>query len=194
MSVEIRLGAADARLIPSFTRSAGYAVDVLWTSIDHQLAQMAEGGGLDLNPDFQRVHVWDDVRRRRFVEFCLRGGDSAREIYFNGAGYAGGNPPGPVVLVDGKQRLEAVQRFMRNGLAIFGGWKLRDFAAHHQRAFPFRHHLARLRFHVNDLATRAEVLHWYLDINSGGVAHTEDELRRVRALLECEPAARKARR
>lgn len=39
---------------------------------------------------------------------------------------------------------------------------------------------------VNELRTRAEVLRWYLQLNSGGVVHTEEELARVRALLEAE--------
>lgn len=39
---------------------------------------------------------------------------------------------------------------------------------------------------MNDLDTQAEVLQWYLDINSGGVVHTEAELDKVRWLLEVE--------
>jgi hypothetical protein len=39
---------------------------------------------------------------------------------------------------------------------------------------------------VNDLKTREEVLQWYLDLNSGGVVHTEEELNRVREMLEKE--------
>jgi hypothetical protein len=39
---------------------------------------------------------------------------------------------------------------------------------------------------VNSLATRREVLQWYLDINAGGVVHTEAELQHVRNLLKRE--------
>jgi hypothetical protein len=39
---------------------------------------------------------------------------------------------------------------------------------------------------VNDLKTKAEVLQWYLDINSGGVVHTETELEKVKRLLTKE--------
>ena len=39
---------------------------------------------------------------------------------------------------------------------------------------------------INDLETRAEVLDFYLQYNGCGVAHSEEELARVRALLEAE--------
>jgi len=38
-------------------------------------------------------------------------------------------------------------------------------------------------FSMNTLRTKAEVLEWYLQLNSGGVVHTEAELKRVRKLL-----------
>ena len=37
---------------------------------------------------------------------------------------------------------------------------------------------------VNDLADYDDVLRWYLQLNSGGTPHTEDELEKVRQLLE----------
>lgn len=41
-------------------------------------------------------------------------------------------------------------------------------------------------YRVDDLETRVEVLQWYLYINAGGVAHSKDELDKVRKLLEEE--------
>jgi hypothetical protein len=41
-------------------------------------------------------------------------------------------------------------------------------------------------WYVNDLSTRAEVLQWYLDLNSGGVVHTSEELDKVKLLLAQE--------
>jgi len=43
-----------------------------------------------------------------------------------------------------------------------------------------------MKINVNDLQTRAEVLQWYIDFNSGGVVHTAEEIARVKALLEKE--------
>ena len=40
-----------------------------------------------------------------------------------------------------------------------------------------------LRININDLQTREEVLTWYLDFNSCGTVHSEEEIARVRKLL-----------
>ena len=115
--------------IKKFSRSASYNVHVGWDYVDSALAGYNEknpGDGLDLDPDFQRAHVWDEEKQRRFVEFILRGGHSSRDIYFNHPNW-NGSYEGQMVLVDGKQRLEAARKFLRNELAIFGGNYFKDF-------------------------------------------------------------------
>lgn len=39
---------------------------------------------------------------------------------------------------------------------------------------------------INDLQTKADVLQWYIDFNSGGVVHTDEEIERVKKLLKKE--------
>lgn len=172
--------------IPQLTRMSNYQVHVDWRHIDEILERyddrtLAGSLGLNLDPDSQRAHVWDEEKRRRYIEFVLRGGHSSRDIYFNHPGW-NGSFQGEMVLVDGKQRLEAVRMFMKNELAILGGHLYRDFAGH------IRFTMAHFVFRVNDLATRREVLQWYIDLNDGGVAHTSQEIAKVRILLEKEPA------
>ena len=41
-------------------------------------------------------------------------------------------------------------------------------------------------FITNDLETRAEVLQWYIDHKAGGIAHTDEEINKVKILLENE--------
>lgn len=169
--------------IPKFTRSANYRVNVEWKYLEEQLEQYADrsiaGYSFDMNPDFQRGHVWDVEKQRNYVEFVLRGGQSSREIYWNCPGWQA-NYQGCMVLVDGKQRVEAARAFMRNELAIFGGHYYKDFTG------TIRSCDAYFNFNVNNLSTRAEVLQWYLDLNEGGVVHTKEELNRVRELLKEE--------
>lgn len=43
-----------------------------------------------------------------------------------------------------------------------------------------------LKFNVNDLQTRTEVLRWYIEMNSGGVVHSDEEIERVKELLRQE--------
>jgi hypothetical protein len=175
----------DSGLIPRFTPGAAYNVHVEWGYLEEFLERQRKDIGLDLDPDFQRVHVWDELRQRRFVEYCLRGGATGRDLLFNSKGWQRQQDEGPLVLVDGKQRLEAVRLFMADELKAFG-WKLSDFGNHRQL---LRMNAARFRVHVNDLATRAEVLQWYIDVNAGGVAHTDDEIEKVREMLAREDHA-----
>lgn len=84
-----------------------------------------------------------------------------------------------MVLVDGLQRLTAFIRFLNNEIPIFGTY-YKDFDDRPRMSNGM------LKFNVNDLQTRAEVLRWYIEMNSGGVVHSEDEINRVKKLLEQE--------
>lgn len=152
---------------------ARYEVDVMWAYLESHLERYVEQG-LDLDPDFQRGHVWTEYQQRAFVEHMLRGGRSPRHIYFNCPDFHRGR--GTIQLIDGKQRLEAARRFLRGELAVFGGYIASDLGRHPPHDVMFR-------FHVYELETRADVLRWYLGMNSGGSIHTQEELDRVRQLL-----------
>jgi hypothetical protein len=168
--------------IPKLTRSPGYCIDVDWYGLETQLEHWLKEDRscpLDLEPDFQRGHVWTPKQQSDYVEYILRGGFSGKDIFFNCVGWQG-SFKGPFVLVDGKQRLTAVRGFLANTVAIFNGIYFRDFTD------VLRASGASFKFHVNDLPTRAEVLRWYLEMNSGGTPHTTSELLRVRELLEGE--------
>lgn len=168
--------------VPQFTRVAPYAVDVGWDYLKDHLENHGVGNDLDLDPDFQRGHVWSEDKRVGFVEFVLRGGTSARNLYFNCPGFAHGRL-GNYVLVDGKQRLTAAVDFLDDKIKVFGGLVYSDFTDRLDIM------TVRFRWHVNDLKTRAEVLQWYLDLNTGGVVHTSEEIEKVKCLLAKEKKA-----
>lgn len=165
--------------IPRMTRPSNYQVHQPWRRLPDWVKRHQKDLGLEIDPDFQRAHVWDDEKRRRYVEFILREGQSSKDIYFNCAGWMG-DWRGPFVLVDGKQRLDAVLKFLDNKLTVFDGHLFSDFE---DRIMPLH---ACFVVHVNNLNSRAEVLQWYCDLNSGGVAHTDDEIRKVKDLLAIE--------
>jgi hypothetical protein len=85
---------------------------------------------------------------------------------------------GEFVLVDGKQRLDAIAAFMENRVKAFGTY-YKDYEDRLRT-------LDGIKVNVNDLKTRAEVLQWYLDLNTGGVVHTTAEINKVKVLLEEE--------
>lgn len=165
--------------IPQFTRSAPYSVTIFWSKLERFLAEEV-AQGLDLDPDFQRGHVWTEAQQVAFVEFILRGGESGKDILTNQIDWHHGKGGGVYVLVDGKQRLTAVLRFLRNEIRAFG---------HLYSEFEDRKGVdlkLAFRYHINDLKTRAEVLQWYLDLNAGGTPHSSEEISRVRGLLAAE--------
>lgn len=171
--------------IPQFTAGAPYSVDVSLDAIEATLQRWGDSdAGLQLEPDFQRGHVWTDSQRSAYVEHLLRGGVGSREIRFNCPGWMA-DFRGPMVLVDGLQRLTAVRMFMDDRLAAFG-----HLCSQIGGPPPFQKQ--NLRFSVNSLPDRAAVLKWYVELNDGGVVHAPEELDRVRALLEIEAGGRKA--
>ena len=161
--------------IPQFTRSPTYEVDVPWHYLERTIKEHEEDYGLNLDPDFQRGLVWTPDQRSAFIEYCLKGGTTARRIYFNCSGW-NSIPNGEYVLVDGKQRLHAIRGFLRNEVPAFGHL-FSEFTG------AMRVHTHRVTWCVNDLPTRKDVLQWYLEMNTGGTVHTKDELDKVRHML-----------
>ena len=172
--------------IPKFFRPPHYNATTQWNHVERQLESWEERGTdttwLELDPDFQRGHVWTEDKQIAYVEFCLRGGDSSRTILFNHPNWMD-SFEGPMTLVDGKQRLEAVRKFIRNELPIFDGNLLNDFDDPKK---VLRCSEAYFNFKVNNLKTRRELLQWYLQLNTGGVVHTDEEIANVHKLLEKE--------
>jgi len=158
-----------------------------WSYLETWLENTEERGikangesGLELDPDFQRTHVWTLDKQIAYVEFIMRGGQSSKDIYFNHSSWQREyKPEHKLTLVDGKQRIESVRAFMRNELPAFG--YLRNEYTDRMPTMQYD-----FIVHVNNLPTRKMVLQWYLDLNSGGVVHTQEELDKVRALLEKE--------
>ncbi|GAA4391710.1 hypothetical protein [Hymenobacter koreensis] len=85
------------------------------------------------------------------------------------------------VCVDGLQRLTALLRFLRGETQAFGQY-YHEFEQDIQRA----RNSDSLRFNINNLQTKAQVLEWYLQMNAGGTPHTAEEIERVRLLLARE--------
>lgn len=163
-----------------FTRSAPYSIDSSWSYLEGQLKSWdTPESPLVLEPDFQRAHVWNREQQINYVEYILRGGHAAKELYFNCSSWMSGFNT-PLEIVDGKQRLEAARAFMRGDFPVFGEW----------RAVQLRLDMLQASFllYINTLKTRAEVLQWYLDLNTGGTPHTADEIKKVRLLLNREMA------
>lgn len=146
------------------------------------------GGTLDLNPDFQRGHVWNEAQQRAFVLALLRGSlsSSALLLQFNCANWdtfsekTDSDLPLGLQCLDGLQRLTAMSCFLDGNLAIEG------FTFDDLVGTPYDIARRRLVFNVEFYAYRykRDVLEHYLAFNSGGSVHSNEEISRVRAMLE----------
>lgn len=159
--------------------TANYRVDVPLDSVALTLERYNKESGLELCPDFQRGHVWTEDQQIKYIEYILKqpNRDRSTEILFNCPDWRFGGRAN-IQCVDGLQRLTAIQRFLNNEIPAYGTL-YKDYEDHPSM-------LCTIQFCVNDLKTREEVLEWYLELNSGGVVHTQEELDRVRKLLNEE--------
>lgn len=173
------------RPLPSNCYQIDVTVDRLRSWIEQTRADQATmGGGFELCPDFQRGHVWTEEQRIAFCEAFVRGQASAL-LLFNCPSYnervrAGGDlNPELIQCIDGLQRLTALMDFADDRVPVFGGSVASDLAG---TAFSTKRLHTQVR--VYSMRTRAELLGFYLDLNSGGTVHSKEELARVRALLD----------
>ena len=163
--------------IPKFTRTATYHVDILLEDLQ-EWSEKKEKLNLQLNPDFQRGHVWVKAQQIEYVEYLLQGGSSGREIYLNHPGGMNAGI-GDFVCVDGLQRITACLAFLNDEIPACG-LLCSEFEDDVRMAD------VSLSVNINDLQTRKEVLTWYIEMNSGGTIHTELEINKVKSLLSNE--------
>lgn len=168
------------RDIPQFIR-ANYHINVSWRHLEEHLKSWNDRlTWIDMDPDFQRAHVWTEAQQIAYLEYRMMKGPSGAEIQWNCTEWDRFKKPAPIQLVDGKQRLTAVLRFLHDEIPAFGHKKSEY---EDQMSFGTGPDFI---FFVNNLQTRAEVLTWYLQINNGGVIHTEEEISKVQSMLERE--------
>jgi hypothetical protein len=163
--------------ITKLTGYGNYAVDYPILHLPQAIERFVKEDNLLLNPPFQRGYVWTELQQIAFVEFLLRGGRTT-PILFNHPGWMT-SFQGEFVCVDGLQRLTAILKFINNNLAVFNGHTVNEIKG----ITPYLRGIM-VNIRINDLQTTAEVLHWYLELNSGGTIHTKEELAKVEMMLK----------
>lgn len=169
--------------IKQFTSDGSYQVnyplDRMIKFIDDEVEEM----GLQLNPIFQRGHVWSKEQQIAWLEYHLKGGKSGNTIYLNYPFWKTTKNPRPgdyadYVCVDGLQRITAAKRFVNNEIPVFGSY-YREFGDSIRRCIPNM-----MTINVNDLKTEKDVLQWYVDMNAGGTPHSKEEIERVQNMIK----------
>ena len=169
--------------IPQFTSSGSYQVNYPLTSLVKYIEEEVSEMGLQLNPEFQRGHVWTEEQQIAWLEYHLRGGKSGNTIYLNNPFWnsvrkAKQGEYSDYVCVDGLQRITAAQRFVHNEIKVFGSY----FDEYEDKLRLVNDNT--LILNVNDLKSEKEVLQWYIDMNAGGTPHTTEEIERVKKLID----------
>lgn len=162
--------------IPAHTQIY-YHITVDWRDLKHVIDRYLTEDNLQLNPDFQRGHVWTEAQKIAFIEYILQGGTSGKHIYFNHPGWMS-TFKGDFVLVDGLQRITAVLDFLDNKIKVFGKYQ-KDYEGYIPSDAHFDFNIARIQ-------KRSDVLKWYIFMNIGGTPHTSKEIEKVKNLLALE--------
>lgn len=137
----------------------------------------------ELQPDFQRENnAWTREQQISYIENLIRGIAPA-DLKFNSDNWnsKGANEIERIVCIDGLQRITAMLAFLNNEFAVFGNLKADDLYE-----TPFSPKSIKIRYEMYNLETREELLNFYIKLNSGGTVHTEEEIDRVKQLLEKE--------
>lgn len=169
------------REIPQFICDGGYEVNVFLATLEKTIEGYVDDFNLDLNPDFQRGHVWTKKQREAYIDYFLKGGRGGKVIYLNMPSWQGQahSKYDDFVIVDGLQRLTTLRMFITNKLKAFGLL---------YKDFDDEVHDSSLKFNINSLKTKSAVLSWYLQMNYAGTPHTKKELDRVSEMLnQIEP-------
>lgn len=171
-------------------RRAAYSVQNPIYRIEETLEELddsarKQGGRLDMCPDFQRGHVWGQDKKIAFIEAIMRG-TAPTIIRFNSPGWQSGDGEGDlnphdVLCVDGLQRMTAMREFMAGKFPVFGKYGVEDFD---NTTFSFKRMGMNWTMEMFEIQNRADLLEFYLSLNSGGVVHSPEELERVGRLLD----------
>jgi len=170
------------REVPQLTARPAYYVNTDLWYLDDNIEHYQKEFNLDIDPDFQRAHVWTEGKQIAFMEYLFKGGQMSNRLLFNYPHWMSkmDSTTDVMVLVDGKQRLEAMRKFKANKLPVFGHtideWEDGKIACRS----------VQLEIYIHDLVNRKDILKWYIDLNSGGVVHTDEEIEKVQKLLDKE--------
>lgn len=145
---------------------------------------------LEMIPDFQRGVVWSEEKQIYFVECMLRNllPKSAYNLTFNMPNFfktstkPSLNPTKyqNLVCIDGLQRFTAIENFVLGKYKVFDN----QIGVEDLRFTSFDLRNKTFTINVFEYDNTADILNLYLNMNTGGIAHADSEIVRVKTLLE----------
>lgn len=171
--------------------AARYEVDSAWQYLENTIEEFATAyGEIEMDPDFQRGHVWTSVQQQHYIQNAMRGAvpTSGMTIQFNCRNFDSlanvtedSDLPDGLQCIDGLQRWTAVRAFMAGEVRPFG-LSIDDLRGtdYDPRLMTY----SRFRLAVFSFQHKLEVLDHYLALNAGGTPHSDAELARVCAMRD----------
>ena len=168
----------DFKDIPRMTKLGNWETSYDLDNLVEKIERLEREMNLEMDPDFQRGHVWKEKQQIKYIEFILKGGTTGKVIYLNHPNWMDSFEVGNVgfVCVDGLQRYTAIKRFVKNEIKAYDTY-FKDFTGYLRLDQD-------IRLNINNLKTKKEVLQWYIEMNSGGTPHTIEELEKVKTMLK----------
>lgn len=146
-----------------------YRANVPWVGLETWIDGMSEELDLQLDPPFQRGHIWSDYQRTAYMEYLLKGGRSSKIIKWVAKDWPSTGLKDTLQLLDGKQRLQTIRMYLRDEVRVFGGYVCSDYDR-----LTMRYDLI---FEIYNIPTQREVVELYLALNTGGSIHTPEDLK-----------------
>ena len=128
-------------------------------------------------PAWQRPEVWDEARKRRFIEGIFLGLGTGYYVVHQPDWDESGARPMAGWLIDGQQRLGALRDFVCHGLPIFDDVRWDDLSAAQRRRFMSTNFPCIELAYQDDEHRLREI---YDRLNFGGVAHSQADRERAR--------------
>lgn len=123
--------------------------------------------------------VWSEEQQISYVEFALMNDTSEGKILtFNCADFFSMGKK-PMLLIDGKQRMHAVWKFINNNLSVFGGHSFSTF----DDRLP---HHAMFYLNIRNYGIEADILNLYYNLNWYRIELDVIEKLRVGGLIQEE--------
>jgi Protein of unknown function DUF262 len=136
--------------------------------------------GLDLDPDYQRDHVWSIEDKVSLIDSIFNHIDIGKFVYVylewaeNDGKYA-------YEVLDGKQRIRAILDFYEDKFPYKGKYFSELSNRDHDHFDGYQISYAEIRN-----ATREQKLRYFLKLNTGGHIMSKEHLEKVREMLELE--------
>lgn len=136
---------------------------------------------VDLDPDYQRDHVWTDVQESKFVGAFIENPKSIPPFWFNWLHTDGYRSCSEIV--DGKQRITACIKWHNGEIkALCPCGRIIHISDLDEVDLRGINMGVLMDWNFVDL-NRIEVMRFYLRLNDGGTVHTEKELEKVKDMI-----------